>query len=145
MEAWMILGSGIIVSLIATLIQKKFTDLELVKSLKAEVKKLNQEIKKNRGDIEKANQLMKKSFEVQKKIMKITMKPTFISSLVFFPALIGLGYFYGLPLFFGDYSLYFGLPFSLPIVGTQMPWIGVFIVTTIIFSFIFRKVFDLGM
>ncbi len=145
MEALMISGVAIGASLAQTLIQKRVMDVDLVKSLKADVKKLNKEMKNHRQDTKKTNELMKKSFEAQKKMMKHTMKPTIISSVVVLLTIITLGFFFGLPILTGEYNLYFTMPFSLPFIGTQMPWIGIFIVVITISSFIFRKVFDVGM
>ncbi len=145
MEALMISGVAIGASLAQTLIQKRVMDVDLVKSLKADVKKLNKEMKNHRQDTKKTNELMKKSFEAQKKMMKHTMKPTIISSVVVLLTIIILGFFFGLPILTGEYNLYFTMPFSLPFIGTQMPWIGIFIVVITISSFIFRKVFDVGM
>lgn len=145
MEALLISGVAIGASFVQTLVQKRLMDVDLVKSLKADIKKMQKEMKNHRQDTKKTNELMKKSFEMQKKMMKHTMKPTMISSVVVLLTVITLGFFFGLPVFAGEYNLYFSLPFSLPFVGTQMPWIGVFIVAAVVSSFIFRKVLDVGM
>ena len=145
MEVLVISGIAIGASFVQTLLQKKLMDVDFVKSLKADIKKVQNEMKNHRQDIEKTNKLMKKSFEMQGKMMKHTMKPTMMSSTVMLLAIIILGFFFGLPILTGKYNLYFTLPFSLPFVGTQMPWIGLFIIVTVISSFIFRKVLDVGM
>lgn len=145
MEALFISGVAIGASLVQTLVQKRLMDVDLVKSLKADIKKMQQEMKKHRQDTKKTNELMKKSFEMQKKMMKQTMKPTMVSSVVILLTVITLGFFFGLPILAGEYNLFFTMPFSLPFIGTQMPWIGIFIIVTVISSFIFRKVFDVGM
>jgi uncharacterized membrane protein (DUF106 family) len=143
MEALVISGIAVTASLISTLIQKKLIDTELVKSLRSEIKKLQKEMRKHRQDAKKVNELMRKSFDLQKKMMRHTMKPTLISWIIILIAVIPLTYFFG-GFLFGDFKLYFILPFSFPIVGKQLAWIWVFIIASIISSLIFRKIFDLG-
>ncbi len=148
MEVLMIVLITISVSLIQTLIQKKLMDVDLVKALKAEMKKTNKEMKivskemKNTKDgeapkTEKLNKLMSKSVGIQKKMMGQTMKPMMISSLVVLVA------FYIIPMFFSNAVL--NLPFSIPFVGNQLGWLGIFIITSVISGLIFRKAFDVGM
>ncbi len=124
-------------TLVATLIQKKFTDVDLVKSLKAETKKISKEMKEFKQDTKKVNELMSKSFEIQKKMMGQTMKPMMFSSVVV------LCVFFLLSTFCSDGTL-IQLPFSLPFIGNGLGWLGIYIIVSIISSLIFRKVFDLG-
>ncbi|MCK4730108.1 MAG: DUF106 domain-containing protein [Candidatus Aenigmarchaeota archaeon] len=148
MEVLMIVLITITVTLLQTLIQKKLMDVDLVKALKTEMKKTNQAMKtvskemKNTKEGEapntkKLNELMSKSVGIQKKMMGQTMKPMMISSLVVFVA------FYIIPMFFSGAVL--NLPFSIPFIGNQLGWLGIFILTSIISGLIFRKVFDVGM
>lgn len=126
----------VVATLVATLIQKKFTDVDLMKSLKAETKKISREMKEVKQDTKKLNELMSKSFEIQKKMMGQTMKPMMFSSIII------LGVFFLLSAFFSEVTL--TLPFSLPFIGNTLGWVGIYIIVSIISSLIFRKIFDLG-
>ena len=143
MELLIIFGVGIIISLISILIQKKFVDNEVVKSLKHEIKKLQEEMRKHKNDAAKVNELLKKTLELQRDMMKYTIKPTIISSIIILIAFIPLTYFFG-GFLFGDFKLYFTLPFCFPIIGKQIAWIWVFIFVSLVSSLIFKKLFDLG-
>jgi len=136
MEFFLVIGVAILVSLVATLIQKKLTDIELIKSLKNEIKKISKEIRRNKENSEKVNELMKKSFEIQKKMIKQTMRPTLISGSTILVTIYLLGTFLD--------NIIFKLPISIPIVGNQLGWIWIFILISVIMSLIFRKIFDLG-
>jgi uncharacterized membrane protein (DUF106 family) len=144
MEIALISGLAVIASLVSTLIQKRLMDVELVKSIKADIKKLQKEMKKHKEDPKKTSELMKKSFSLQRKMMGQTIKPTLISGVIILITLVTLGYLYGGYLIFGKSRLIFTLPFYLPFVGNQLGWIWVFFAITLISSFIFKKVFDLG-
>jgi len=148
MEVLIIVLITVSVTLLQTLIQKKLMDVNLVKTLKAEMKKTNQDIKnlskemKNTKEgeapsTEKLNKLMSKTVDIQKKMMGQTMKPMMISSLVVLVVL------YIIPKFFSGAVL--NLPFSIPFVGNQIGWLGIFIFTSIISGLVFRKIFDVGM
>lgn len=136
MEAFIVGMVSVGATLVATLIQKKFTDVDLVKTLRGDIKKINKEMKESKEDAKKLNELMNKSFEIQKKMMGQTMKPTMISSVAV------LGAFYFLSTFYSETTLL--LPFSLPFIGNTLGWIGIYILVSIISSIVFRKIFDLG-
>lgn len=136
MSALTIASIAIFVTLISTLIQKKLTDVDLVKSLKAEAKKISKDMKAVRQDAKKVNELMSKSFEIQKKMMGQTMKPMMISSVVILIA------FFIISSFFSEVVL--GLPFSLPFLGNQLSWFWIFFFSSLGSGLIFRKVLDMG-
>ncbi len=138
MEVFIVTIVAVFVTLVSTLIQKKLTDVDLVKSLKAETKRINKDMKEVREDPKKTNEMMSKSFEIQKKMMGQTMKPMMISSVVVFVA------FFLLSTFFEAGVTLVQLPFSLPFIGNGIGWFGIFIIASIISSLIFRKVLDVG-
>lgn len=68
-----------VVMLITTLIYKKVTDQELMKSLKQEMKDIQKEMKEFREDPKKLMELQKKSFEKMIQQFKHSMKPMIIT------------------------------------------------------------------
>jgi uncharacterized membrane protein (DUF106 family) len=123
-------GAGAI-SFLSTLIQKKLMDIDLVRSLKGDMKRISQEVKKHKDDAQKVTELTKKQLDVSKQLMIHQMKPSMISSLPVLPAFLLFQ-----RLFEGVVLL---LPVSLPLIGAQLGWLGVFILTMIVSSLVFRK------
>ncbi|MDP2925411.1 MAG: EMC3/TMCO1 family protein [Nanoarchaeota archaeon] len=118
-----------IFTLITTLIQKYFTDQTTLKEIKKEQKILQEEIKKYRDNPEKIMELNKKQLEFIPRTMEITMRPTIYTIIP-------------LVLFFRWFSDYFILsPYKF---FNFMTWFWFYLVFTIIFSMIFRKVFDVA-
>jgi uncharacterized membrane protein (DUF106 family) len=119
------------ISLIITLLQKYTTDQETLKNIKQEQKILQQEMKKYKDHPEKMLELQKKQFEFIPKTMDITMKPlvyTAIPIILFFR-------------WFGDYfSSLQDSGVDYRILGIFQSWIWPYIILSIIFSTIFRKV-----
>ncbi len=80
-----------IITLTSTLIYKKVTDQEVIKSLKSEMKELRNQMKEFKDDIKKVEELQKKSLEKSMVHFKHTMKPMFITMI---PILIIFSWFY---------------------------------------------------
>ncbi|MGC9310734.1 MAG: EMC3/TMCO1 family protein [Candidatus Aenigmatarchaeota archaeon] len=118
-------------SLISTIIQKKMIDVDLVRTLKADMKKLQQEMKKHRQNPDKTMELSKKQLEISKQIMSQQMKPSMISSVPVLIAFVLFGKFFE--------GLTLALPFALPYVGAELGWLGIFILVMLTTSIIFRK------
>ena len=135
MEVVVVAAIAVITTLVATLIQKKITDVDLVKSLKSEIKKINKEMKETKQDTQKLNKLISKNFEIQKKMMGQTIKPIMISSV------LTLTVFFMISVFFKGAVL--SLPVSLPFIGNKLNWFWIFILSSTISSLIFRKVFNI--
>jgi len=135
MEVVIVASIAVITTLVATLIQKKITDVDLVKSLKSEIKKINKEMKETKQDTQKLNKLISKNFEIQKKMMGQTIKPIMISSV------LTLTVFFMISVFFKGAVLF--LPVSLPFIGNKLNWFWIFILSSTISSLIFRKVFNI--
>jgi len=135
MEVVVVAAIAVITTLVATLIQKKITDVDLVKSLKSEIKKINKEMRETKQDTQKLNKLISKNFEIQKKMMGQTIKPIMISSV------LTLTVFFMISVFFKGAVL--SLPVSLPFIGNKLNWFWIFILSSTISSLIFRKVFNI--
>lgn len=112
-------------SLLTVLIQKYGTDQETLKEIKKEQKILQEEMKKYRDQPDKLMELNKKQLEFIPKTMEITARPmiyTVIPFVLFFRWFTD--YFVANPYkFFGFFT-----------------WFWFYLLTTIIFSSIFRKV-----
>ncbi|HDI06614.1 MAG TPA: DUF106 domain-containing protein [Candidatus Aenigmarchaeota archaeon] len=135
MEVVVVAAIAVITTLVATLIQKKITDVDLVKSLKSEIKKINKEMRETKQDTQKLNKLISKNFEIQKKMMGQTIKPIMISSV------LTLTVFFMISVFFKGAVL--SLPVSLPFIGNKLNWFWIFILSSTISSLIFRKVLNI--
>ncbi|RLJ03761.1 MAG: hypothetical protein DRP14_04570 [Candidatus Aenigmatarchaeota archaeon] len=135
MEVVVVAAIAVITTLVATLIQKKITDVDLVKSLKSEIKKINKEMRETKQDTQKLNKLISKNFEIQKKMMGQTIKPMMISSV------LTLTVFFMISVFFKGAVL--SLPVSLPFIGNKLNWFWIFILSSTISSLIFRKVLNI--
>jgi uncharacterized membrane protein (DUF106 family) len=120
----------IIISFVMTMIQKFATDQETLKELKKEQKILSEEMKKYKEHPEKLMELQKKQFEFIPKTFKLTSRPIIITGIP-------------LILFFRWFNDYFGAIPDFKFFGF-LGWIWFYLITTIIFSSIFRKIFDVA-
>ena len=110
-----------ILTLLITLCYKWFTDQKLMKSLKDEIKQHQEDMKNHKDNPEKLMEIQKKSMEVNLQYMKHSFKPTlftFIPLIIFFAWLKDT--------------------YVNPILG--MNWIWIYIVSSIIFSMVLRKI-----
>lgn len=112
-----------IIALLTTILQKYATDQEKIKALREEQKLLQQEMKLLKDNPEKQLQLSQKSMELMMQSMPLTMKPTLFTAVPFI-------------LFFRWFSEYFILN---PVKILGMSWFWAYLIFTIIWSTIFRK------
>lgn len=114
-----------IITLITTLIQKYTTDQKALKELRQEQKLLQEEMKKYKDNPEKIKELSKKQFEFFPKTFKLTSRSVLFTGI---PFLLLFRWFYdtftamGQPMFFGF-----------------LPWFWFYLIFTMIFSGILRK------
>lgn len=117
-----------IISLILTLVQKYATDQEELRKLKKEQKLLQEEMKLFKDHPEKLMVLQKKQFEFFPRTMDLTMTPLIYTSI---PILLFFRWFYE---FFADHPVkIFGF----------LSWFWAYLIFSIAFSMIYRKVFDM--
>ena len=117
-----------LIGLFIILIQKYTTDQETLREIKKEQKILQLEMKKYREDPKKLMELQKKQLSFLPKTMEITMRPLMYTSL---PII----------LFFRWFNDYF-LETGTKIFG--MNWFLAYLISSIIFTTIFRKVFKVA-
>lgn len=117
-----------IISLILTLVQKFTTNQEELRKLRKEQKLLQEEMKLYKDHPEKLMALQKKQFEFMPKTMDLTMGSIIYTTL---PIILFFRWFYE----------YFAAH-PAPILGF-MSWFWAYLLFSIIFSMIYRKVFDM--
>jgi len=118
-----------IIGLIVILLQKYTTDQETLRAIKKEQKLLQEEMKKHKHDQEKFLELNKKQLELLPKTMDITLRPVIYTSI---PIIL-------LFRWFNDYFA------TNPIkVFGFLSWIWAYLIFSIIFTSIFRKVFKVA-
>ncbi|MEK6891307.1 MAG: EMC3/TMCO1 family protein [Nanoarchaeota archaeon] len=114
-----------IITLVTTIIQKYATDQKAIKELKAEQKKIQQEMKNHKDNPSKMLEFNKQQMELFKKMMPMTMRPVIYTGV---PIVLFFRWFHdyftlaGDPKFFGIFS-----------------WFWFYIIVSIIFSIILRK------
>src|SRR3989344_5070450 len=114
-----------LITLITTILQKYMTDQDALKTIKEEQKIVQQEMKLAKSSPEKSMELSKKSLELTMTAMPMTMRPLIYTVIPFV-------------LFLRWFQDYFTLT-PVKILGF-MSWFWAYLVFSIIFSTIFRKV-----
>lgn len=122
-------------TLVTVLLQKYTTDQATIKELKEEQKLLQSEMKKYRDHPEKFMEFQKQSMEASFKIMPLIMRPIMYTAVPFIL----------LFRWFGDYftsitAEIYGT-FSTQGVALLPSWIWAYLLTSIFFSIVFRKMF----
>jgi len=116
-----------LLTLATTIIQKYATDQETLRQIKAEQKAIQEEMKKLKNQPAKMLELNKKQMEKMPEMMQHTMRPvlyTFIPFVLFFR-------------WFGDYFM----GSSMNTIFLIFPkWVWIYLILSIIFSSIFRKI-----
>lgn len=130
---WSLVIISFILTLLITLAYKLLTKQELMKALKAELKTLQQELKKVKDHPEKFTRVNKQLMEKNLQYFKQSLRPMIIT---FIPIIIVFGWMRKTYLPAGDL---FTWGFSIPFFGTGFGWLMTYIVTSIIFSIIIRK------
>ena len=119
-----ILLISFILTLVITLLYKVFTDQKALKAIKDEMKEMREEMKNFKNDPQKMIELQKKSMQKSLEQMKHTIKPMLITMI---PLIIIFGWLRTAYTEIG--VLIFGLS-----------WLWIYILSSIIFSIILRKV-----
>ena len=114
-----------LVTLVMTLVTKKFTNQARMKELKAMQKSCQKKIKDNKGDIQKQQEINKQMMESSMELMKHSFKPLFITMI---------------PLLF----IFWWLRGTYAETTIASVWIWWYIGTSIISSMILRKVLNVA-
>lgn len=130
---WAIVILTLLLTILITVAYKFLTNQELMKSLKQESEALKAEMKSLKNDTEKLMQVQKKAMEKSFEYMRHSMKPTLFYLI---PLLL---IFSWMSKTFKDYGDLVSWGFYIPLFGTGLSWLGVYILASIIFSIIIRK------
>ncbi len=124
---------SLVLSLIMVLLTKILTNQEEIKKAKREMKFYQDKIKKAQksGDKDAVSKLSNDMLKASSKQMKQSMKPMFVSLIIFVIALGWLAGAYG--------ELLIGMPITLPFLGNQLNWFWWYLIIVLPTSFIFRK------
>lgn len=124
---------SLVLSLIMVLLTKVLTNQEEIKKAKREMKFYQDKIKKAQksGDKDTVSKLSNDMLKASSKQMKQSMKPMFVSLIIFVIALGWLAGSYG--------ELLVGMPITLPFLGNQLNWFWWYLIIVLPTSFIFRK------
>lgn len=121
-----------------TLAYKYLSDQAVMKEIKASLANLKLRMKTDKGDPEKLKEIQKEMMPLNMKFFKLSMKPTLITLLPMLVVFWGLSQVYvGAD---GVSTHIINLPFSIPLIGNWLGWVGTYIIFSIIFSTVLRKV-----
>lgn len=126
-----------IISVASTLAYKYLSDQAVMKELKAEMDRLRQKSKEAHGDLEKMKEVNDQMMPLNMKFFKLSMKPTLITLLPMLLVFWGLGKLYTDAS--GAAMHVVNFPFSIPLIGTWLGWVGTYIIFSIVFTTVFRK------
>lgn len=132
-KPWDILLISGALTFLITLSYKYLTDQEKMSHLKSEQKRFQEEMKLHREDKEKMMEIQKESLKVSMDYFKHSMKPMLYT---FLPLILIFGWVRNLyPAVEGAKVVLIPLPF-----WGGLGWLGTYILSSIVFSTIFRKV-----
>ena len=115
-----------VITFIATIIYKWFTDQNLMKSLKEDTKKLQEEAKQHKDNPAKMMEIQKQAMDKNMKYMMHSFKPTLITILPIGLLITWLG------------KAYKGI--DLNFLGFIDSWIWTYIIISVIASILIRKI-----
>lgn len=124
-------------SALMIILTKILTDQKEIKKIRNEMNFFKEKMDKAKksGDMAKAEQFMNDMLKSSNKQLKHTMKPLFVSLIIFITAFQFLGAAYG--------ELVVALPFVLPFLGAEVNWFWWYFLIVIPSSFFLRRFFDI--
>ncbi len=132
---WNILMMSLILTSLITIMYKLLTDQILLKELKTQVKNHQKEMKNHKDDHQKMMEIQKQTMSLNMKYMKHSMKPMLFT---FIPIILIFGWLRNHQAIGKIDILSWG--FHIPLFGTGLGWLGTYIISSIIFSMIIRRV-----
>ncbi len=126
-----------VVSFIITLLHKLLVDQEKVKKIREEIKEIQKQIKKlEKTEVAEANRLTAEMLKLTNKQMMSNIKPM-LASMVLLVLLLP----WVASTFPNSVAM---LPFSLPFFGNDFGWLAWYVIASIPFSMLSRKLLDVG-
>ena len=124
----------LIITIIITVVYKYLSNQHEVKTAKEETKVLQQELKKHKDNPAKMMEINQEIMKRSATLMRNSFKPTLITLI---PLLIIFGW---LSKTFKDKGNFIHWGFSVPIFGDGWGWLGTYILFSVIFSILIRKI-----
>jgi len=126
-----VIGISFLISLITQLINLKFTDQKFIKEKRGKMKALQKKLSPNSSKKE-FGEVQSEIMSLNNELMKHTIKPTMYT---FVPMLV---VFWVLGAVFNPYGDIITLPFSLPLFGSAISWLGTYVIFSLVFSLTLR-------
>ncbi|MCW1296309.1 MAG: EMC3/TMCO1 family protein [Candidatus Parvarchaeota archaeon] len=130
----LVLIASFLITLFSQLVYFLTVDQNYINSKKEEMKKLQSELKKMKVSDPEYIKIQNQLISINLDVMNKTMKPTLIT---FVPFIIIMSYLSNI---FKETGKLITFPFSIPILGTGLGWLGTFILSSLIFSLIMNKI-----
>jgi uncharacterized membrane protein (DUF106 family) len=132
----------LIASIITTLALLPYvflTDKKLVEEMKEKSKEIRQRFieAQAKGNAKEISKLMNEMVQMNSAYFKQMVKPLIVATLVFILFFPWLGHEFG-------GKAVAKLPFSLPVVGSNLSWIGWYIIVSLTISWILKKALGVG-
>lgn len=131
---WSILVLSFIITLFITLAYKFLSNQTEIKRLKDEAKELKKEMKTTKNDPEKLMQIQKQSMQKSMETFRHSMKPMFFYMI---PLLLVFGW---MSKTFKGAGELISWGFYIPLFGTGFGWLGTYVLSTVLFNLILRKI-----
>ena len=131
---WNVISISFIITLLITMSYKFLTDQIAMKDLKANIKDFQKQMKEQKDDPEKLKELQKQAMSTQMQYMKHSWKPmlyTFLPIILIFSWMRNT---------FNTGTDIITWSTKVPLFGTGLGWLGVYIISSIIFSMVLRKI-----
>ncbi|VVB76586.1 Uncharacterised protein [Candidatus Tiddalikarchaeum anstoanum] len=125
---------ALLTSILSQLAFAFFTDKTFMKTGQEEMKKLQQELLKMKVDEQGYSEKQNKLLDLNMSIMTHTMKPTMVTMIPFL-----LIFLYAKSVIPTEQPL-ISFPVSLPFIGPSLEFIGTYILFSLIFTTIIRKI-----
>lgn len=111
-----------------------FTNKEFVKNSREEMKKMQKKLLSMKPEDKDYNELQNQLLDLNMQLMTHTLKPTLVTMIPFLAI-----FAYAKSVIPLDQPL-INLPLSLPLIGSSFEFVGVYFITSILFSTILRKI-----
>ena len=126
---------GLVISLVMTLINKKFLGSGKAKEVREKMNELREEMLKfqKSGDMKKVNEYLARMMKLNNEYMKFSFKPLIISFVIAILVLPLLNMLY-------TGKVVATIPNTIPVIGGfQLSWIWWYIIVSLVLGLIFRK------
>lgn len=127
---------SILLTIIVVLINKFSVDKKVMREMKDKMSGIRESLTKaqKEGNTEQANKFLASMMEANNKYMRYSFKAMVISLIVLSLFLPWLRYKYS--------ALVTALPFTLPFIGSQIGWVGWYILASFAIGWVIRKIVE---